>query len=102
MVNYTLPLYQHKTPKWDAQKCAKMAKKIARDGLGTPYPFRGFLHAPTPLGWTVRYNDGCIRDGKWWQGETFHLPKVAKGFEIVNVPTWGFRIKTVTPEPKTK
>lgn len=102
MVDYNLPLYQHKTEKWDAKKCAKMANYTAKDGMGTKYPFKGYLHPPTIEGQSIRYNGGCIREDKWWQGEHFPLPKIAKGYEIVHVPTWGLRIQKVTPENKGK
>lgn len=90
MVDPHLPIYQHPTPIWDAETCAKLAKRTAKDSLGTPYPFKGYIGESQ---WGVRrYNGGCIRDGEWWQGENFPLPKVAPGYEIIRIPTWGYRI----------
>jgi hypothetical protein len=44
------------------------------------------------FGLVARYNGGCIRNGEWYPGEEWQLPKLAAGFEIVVVPTWGYRI----------
>ena len=49
------------------------------------------------LGMSVRYNGGTVIDGEWWQGEEWQLPLLAEGYEIVHVPTWGYRI-IKTPE----
>lgn len=94
MVNYSLPLFQNVAALWDTVKCEKMVKHTACDGLGTRYPFKGYIgshYGP------VRYNGGCVKTdekGKeeWFQGEYFPLPIIAKGFKIIHVPTWGFRI----------
>lgn len=96
MVDYNLPLYQHPAEVWDAKKCQQMARYRATDGMGTPYPFLGYI-GDSCYG-DIRYNGGCERGGKWWQGEKHPLPVVAEGFEIIHVPTWGYRIrKVVTP-----
>lgn len=89
MVDYAAKLYQNPAQKWDAAKCAKMANATAKDGLGTPYPFKGYVGSNFG---EFRYNGGCVRDGQWWQGETLPLPEVAKGYKIVHVQTWGYRI----------
>ncbi len=89
--------YMNKREVWDAAKCARMARRIAKDGLGTPYPFRG-AYPRYPHGWgRIRYNGGCIRPDtgpkrKWYDGEVFPLPKLAKGWKWVHVPTWCPRI----------
>ena len=106
MVDYNAPLYQHPQQTWDAKKCEKLAKRRTTDGMGTPYPFKGYLHLGElghyAHGISVRYNGGCVRDGEWWQGEEWPLPKLAEGFEIVTVPTWGYRIiKTPASEVST-
>lgn len=90
MVDPDAPLYQNKPEVWDAKKCAKMAKRTAKDGYGTKYHFKGFIG--TAYG-PVRYNGGISKDGKWWQGENFPLPIIDSAYEIVCVPTWGLRIK---------
>ena len=53
--------------------------------MGSPYSI------PPAFG-EIRYNGGCERDGEWWQGENRPLPKIAEGFEIVVVLSWGWRI----------
>lgn len=86
--------YRNPQEVWCAAKCRKMANRTTTDGLGTPYPFKGYLHPPSPLGWgKIKYNGGCTRDGKWWQGEIFPIPQVADGYEIVHRPTWGMVIQ---------
>lgn len=96
MVDYNAPLYRHPQPIWDAKTCERRAKRTVTDGLGTPYPFKGYLpyaelghHAH---GISVRYNGGCIREERWWQGEEWPLPQLAEGFRIIVVPSWGYRI----------
>lgn len=106
MVDYDASLYQHPQEVWDAKKCEKLAKRTVKDGLGTPYPFKGYLRLGElghyAHGMSVRYNGGTVIDGKWWQGEEWPLPKLADGFEIVRVPTWGYRIiKTPVCEVST-
>lgn len=98
MANRNSPLYQHPQEIWDKKTCEKAANHLAKDGLGTPYPFKGYIGssggfpAYSSVYGTVRYNGGCERDGQWWQGENRPLPKVADGFEIVFVRSWGWRI----------
>jgi len=96
MVDYDAPLYQHPVEVWDEAKCAKLAKHTAKDGMGTPYPFKGYLGSSAsipPRFGPIRYNGGCVRDDKWYQGENRPLPEVHEDYEIVKVPTWGWRIK---------
>lgn len=90
-----MKIYVHKQETWDAAKCAKMARRIVKDGLGTPYPFKGYIDSdtgPYPIGVTIRLNGGCVHDGTWYEAEMYPLPQVAEGFEIVHVPRWGWRI----------
>lgn len=87
--------YHHAPEKWNADKCRKVSRKTVRDGLGTPYPFKGYIGQTSGMSLaygTTRYNGGCIRGGKWYIGEVRPLPYLADGFEIVTVPTWGERI----------
>lgn len=88
-------IYQHKPEVWDAATCEKKAKHRAKDGMGTPYPFRGYIGSsacrPSTFG-TERYNGGIVINGEWYQGEHRPFPILAKGFEIVVVPSWGWRI----------
>lgn len=90
-----MKLFQYPAEVWDAKTCAQKAKHLAKDGLGTPYPFRGYLGSsacrPSTYG-TEIYNGGCVHGDEWYNGENRPLPVVAKGFKIVVVPTWGWRI----------
>jgi hypothetical protein len=99
MVDYKVPLYQLPQETWDAAKCEKMAKHLAKDGLGTPYPFKGYIGGSSsipPAYGPIRYNGGCIREGQWYQGENRPLPKVADGYVIEWVTSWGYRIRKST------
>ena len=95
MVDYNAPLYQHPQETWDAKKCEKLCRRVAKDGLGTKYPFKGYIGdmiGHYHHGMIVRYNGGTTINGKWWQGEEWQLPSVPPEFEIITVPTWGYRI----------
>lgn len=85
-------IYQHPAEVWTAAKCAKEVKKVATDGMGTPYPFKGYI-GDSKYG-EKRYNGGCVREGEWYEGEYFPLPIVPKGYKIIRVRTWGYRIIT--------
>lgn len=102
MVDYNAPLYQHPQAEWDQKKCERLAKRIARDGMGTKYHFRGYIH-PGEIGHIggIRYNGGTVIDDEWWQGEEHQLPKLPDGFKFIYVSTWGWRlIKTPACESK--
>jgi hypothetical protein len=90
MVELSLPLYQNEPETWDVKKCEKLARRHTADGLGTKCKFKGWLMGLT-FG-EVRYNGGCIREDKWYQGECFPFPKLPNGFKIVSKPTWGWVI----------
>lgn len=89
MVNYNLPLYQNKPEKWNQKKCEQSAKHIASDGLGTKYPFKGYIG--NHYG-EIRYNGGTIKENEWWQGENRPLPIVHPDFKLTYRPTWGWQI----------
>lgn len=87
--------YMNKQEVWDKNTCEKLAKHVAKDGLGTPYPFKGYIGSSTsipPKFGSIRYNGGCVRDGEWYIGEVFPLPVVADGFAIEKIPSWGYQI----------
>ena len=82
----------YKMPKevWDADRCEELANRRHRDGLGTPYPWKGYVgHL---IRKTERYNGGTIIDGKWYQGVEQTLPDVAEGYKLINVLSWGLRL----------
>jgi len=82
-------IYQHPQETWDEKKCEKKAKHVAQDGLGTPYPWPGYIGSHYG---THHYNGGCDRDGEWYEGEHWSLPIIAPGYEITKTITWGYRI----------
>jgi len=96
--------YCHPQEIWDEAECRKRARHLATDGLGTPYGFRGYIGSsfsvPPKFG-TCRWNGGCCRPGpsgsdKWYPGEFYPKPAIHEDYEIVHVPTWGWRIKLRT------
>jgi hypothetical protein len=91
-IQTTMPkIYQHPRETWDAKQCEKAAKHVAKDGLGTPYPWPGYIGQ---YGETI-YNGGCTRpreNGEWYDGENFPLPIVKPPYQIIHVSTWGYRI----------
>lgn len=91
-------IFQHVQEEWDHATCERKAKHLASDGCGTPYPFRGYIGSsasrPAAYG-TELYNGGIVLYDTWYKGEHRPLPKVAKGFEIRVVPTWGWQIVKV-------
>lgn len=96
MVDYNAPLYQQPRETWDSKKCQTLANRVAKDGMGTPYPFKGYLYfgelGHSVFGISVRYNGGKVIDGKWWQGEEWQLPELPPEYQIICVPCWGYRI----------
>lgn len=88
-------IFKHPQQVWNRAKCLKMANYTATDGLGTPYPFKGYIGSsasrPSAYG-TEMYNGGIVIGDEWYEGENRPFPKLAKGFQIVTVPSWGWRI----------
>lgn len=84
-----MKIYTRPRETWTKAQCLKACRHLAKDGLGTPYPWKGYIGSHYG---TTRYNGGIVRGGKWYHAETVLLPKIPKGFKIVHVPTWGYRI----------
>ena len=89
--------YMFPQEKWNKRRCAAAAKHVHLDGCGTALHFKGYIGCPTePYGYgKTRFNGGCIHNGDWYEGQIRPLPKVAKGYVIVVIPTWGWRIREV-------
>jgi hypothetical protein len=66
---------KHPRETWDTKKCARAARHVAKDGLGTPYPWPGYIGQYSTI-----------------NGKQFPLPIVAENYKIIHVNTWGYRI----------
>ena len=88
--------YIHPQETWTEKECAKRAKHIFIDGLGTAGGPRGLISnsdsSYPSYGQKKRYNGGCIRNGKWYDGEEVPLPKIPDRFRI---SSWGIAIEKV-------
>lgn len=88
-------IYQYKPEVWNEARCKKLAAHRAKDGLGTPYPFLGYLGSsaccPATFG-TTKYNGGTVINGEWYEGTCKPFPIIPKTYKIVLVPSWGWRI----------
>ena len=82
-------IFTHKVDKWDYKKCTRIANRTERDGLGTPYPWKGYIGSHYG---TTRYNGGCIWEGTWYQGDCIPFPEIDPAFKIIHIPTWGYRL----------
>jgi len=85
-----LKTYKNEREIWDEDECKRMTRRLAKDGMGTPYPERGMV--PWVKCGVIRYNGGCTRQGEWYEAEEFFLPKLAEGFIWVYRPTWCWTI----------
>lgn len=85
--------FTHPAEVWDAKKCERVAKSRRSDSYGTketrPGRITGSASSYPGYGQTVRYNGGCVRGDKWFEGETVPLPTVPENFRFEYVPTWG-------------
>ena len=86
-------IFQNEIQTWDAEYCKKQSKHVEKDGLGTPYGFKGAC--PYVKNGIVRYNGGCIRNNEWYRGEEFFLPILAPGYKWQYVTTWCWQIVKV-------
>ena len=68
--------YTPEQEEWDLAACIKAAKYTAKDGYGTPYPFKGYI--------------GCSQIGSEYNHNP--LPKIHPDFQIEMVLSWGYRI----------
>ena len=90
MAIYKNQYYTFPQEVWDEKECEKRAKHLVEDGFGTPYPFRGYI-GMLKYG-QHRLNGGFVKNGDWYEGYIVLLPKIDDKYEIVRVPSWGYRI----------
>lgn len=84
--------YHYPQEVWDKEKCEKVAKRTWKNLA----PFKGYMGcSQTHLSefGTHRLNGGTVINGEWYPGIVKPLPVVHEDFEIVHVPTWGWRLK---------
>lgn len=84
--------YEYPQETWSEKECAKRSRAGSRDYFGTkqrPGLIASSSSTCAQYGQTQRYNGGCLRDGKHWEGETRPLPIVPEGWKFEYVPTWG-------------
>ena len=89
--------YVHSQEVWSKAKCAKVAKCMDRDSLGTAGLHSGCVSPsgasyPT-YGQEQLYNGGCVRDGEWYNGEIIPLPKIPASYEFYTISSWGTYIR---------
>lgn len=89
LAEYKERTYKHTAEVWNAKKCARIVKRKQTDGYGTKDHLAGFIRGDYGL---HRYNGLIEREGELYGAEYTPLPQVAKGFEIVYVETWFYRI----------
>jgi len=93
-----MPFFTFPQETWGVATCEKKAKHVHKDAFGSKLHFKGYLGSSAsvpPAFGKIRYNGGCVHDGKWYDGEIRPLPILAEGYEIVVVPTWGWRIRKI-------
>lgn len=80
---------------WSIEQCNKKVRYTATDGMGTKYPFKGYIGSsasmPTAYG-LEKYNGGIVIGDEHYDATYREFPILPKGFEIVVVPSWGWRI----------
>lgn len=90
-----LECYNRPQETWSVAFCRKLARARCKDGLGTSWPYRGHIiggsGAIFGFGLT-RYNGGVEREGKLYRSEYRAFPKLPKGFAIMRIVSWGYRL----------
>lgn len=76
---------------WDAKKCAKIARRRAKDGYGSRHPYPGLVEdSSAPYGYGKRRYNGCIeRDGDLWKGTNVPLPIIPPEYVFIHRISWG-------------
>lgn len=83
--------YTHPQETWTVKQCEKMIKQRLYGGP------KGMVCADSSpyvnYGSCVRFNGGCVREGKWYPGEQKPLPILPEGYEFYRVTSWGLFIQ---------
>lgn len=83
--------YRYPVEIWDEKRCKKEANYTASDGMGTKYPFKGYL-GQYGFG-SERYNGCAMIDGELYSHVIKPLPVIHEDYVIVYVLSWGYRIR---------
>ena len=82
-------VYTHPQEKWSEAKCRKLVAQRSRDAYGTLDHLPGFLRQRFGAKF---YNGGCVREGKWYEGEDWPFPELPPGYKIIYEPYWFYRL----------
>jgi len=92
-----MKVFTYPREEWDVAKCKKMVNYTATDGMGTKYPFKGYIgsSASRPSAYGLEeYNGGVLIGNEHYNATYREFPSLPLGFKIVAVPSWGWRIIT--------
>lgn len=83
--------YTYPQETWTAAQCEKACKHSAYGGpkgliASSSAPYAGY-------GTCIRFNGGCVREGKWYAGEQRPLPIIPEGYYFERVSSWGLFIR---------
>lgn len=90
-----MKVFKYPRETWSVEQCNKMVRYTASDGMGTKYPFKGYIgsSASRPAAYGVeKYNGGIVIDNEFYDATLREFPILPNGFEIVAVSSWGWRI----------
>ena len=94
--NYPKTYYEYPQETWDEKTCRKWSKHNPADHWGNRRP-RGLINHigshEAEYGQVHEYNGGCVREGKWYQGELRPLPIIHEKYEFYPLQTWGLTIR---------
>jgi len=97
-------IYVYPQETWDEKECAKRARYAPKDHWGNRPPAGIIAGEGSPYcgyGRYVRWNGGCVRDGKWYKAEFMPLPIIPDSYEFYYKSSWGRCIRKKELATKT-
>lgn len=93
--------YEYPLEVWDEKTCKKWSKHNPADYWGARGPKGQINHHSShyaEYGQIRYFNGGCVREGKWYQGEARPLPIINEKYEFYHLHSWGLiiRLKQLT------
>lgn len=88
--------YRYPQETWDEKTCKKWSRHSLPDNWGNREPKGLINHIGShrvEYGQVREYNGGCIREGKWYQGEIRPLPIIHEKYEFYHLTNWGLTIR---------